>query len=87
MHEIGIAHAVGRGDHDVRFGDGDRVYHLRQQHGHAGAQQDAELAASDEPAGLGVLQIFVKMILIAHVWLLGDAARRTVEKAPHFISF
>src|SRR5207253_365436 len=51
----------------VRFGHRDRVRDLREQHRHAGSQQDAELAPCHPSAGLVLLSIFLKVVLIAHI--------------------
>ena len=67
MHEVAVGGAVRRHHVNVRFRDGDRVRDLRQQDRHAGSQQDAELAPCHQSAGLVLLSIFLKMVLIAHI--------------------
>ena len=60
------------------FGHGDGVDDLRQRHGHAGAEQDAELAPRHQPARLVLQSIVLKMVLIAHI----RSSSNTSEAAP-----
>jgi hypothetical protein len=66
VHEVAVRRAVRRRHGDFAVGDGDRVGYLRQHQRDAGADQDAELPPSDEPAGFIFPSILFKLILLAH---------------------
>src|SRR5207249_4270065 len=75
VHEVGVARAVGRLDHDLRFGDRDGTGHGRQHHCDAGPEQDTELTARHQPALLVDLGVFSKVVLVAHGELLSAALK------------
>ena len=72
MHEVAIGRPVRRSHGHVGFGDGDRVFHLRQHHRHAGAKHDAELPPCPSPCASNSLSILLRLILIAHIRSLSN---------------
>ena len=67
MHEVAVRGAVRRRHVHVRFGHCSRVRDLRQHHGHACSQHDAELLSCHQTESLVLLPVLLKMILIAHI--------------------
>src|SRR5882672_10901227 len=79
MHEVAVGGAVRCHHAHVGFGHRDRVRDLRQHHGHARSQQDAELPPCHQTEILVLLTVLLKLILITHIRSL-STPRRAVDR-------